>query len=204
MTAHADADRRDAIIDHALALYAERGYHGVGMRAVARAVGVRESTLYHYFPTKEAIMTAIMDRYVDTPAAEFFRLLPDSVTARELLAAVAMQFLRSLEEPRNQRFLRLMLVEAHHAGEWARHYLERYYEPPIAGLTRALEQRGVPRAGWVAESFFGAVLSFVLHEEFLWRDGAPSPERAAYITWLAEQATRGLVAGPDTANRDAE
>src|SRR5262245_9610878 len=58
---NADGQRtRQAILDAALALFAERGYFGTSLRDVARAVGVRESALYNYFPGKEALFEAIL------------------------------------------------------------------------------------------------------------------------------------------------
>jgi len=48
-------DTRQGILDRALDLFAEHGFYGTSMRQIARAVGVRESALYHYFPSKQAI-----------------------------------------------------------------------------------------------------------------------------------------------------
>ena len=62
---NADGQRtRQAILDAALALFAEKGYFGTSLRDVARAVGVRESALYNYFPGKEALFEALLDRRV--------------------------------------------------------------------------------------------------------------------------------------------
>lgn len=51
--------RRD-LVDAALELFADKGFHGTSMRDIARAVGVRESALYNYFPSKEALFEAIL------------------------------------------------------------------------------------------------------------------------------------------------
>jgi AcrR family transcriptional regulator len=58
----AAANRGDSILDEALRLFAQRGLHGASMRDIARAVGLTEGTLYHYYPSKAEIVAAIVER----------------------------------------------------------------------------------------------------------------------------------------------
>ncbi|HQZ35820.1 MAG: TetR family transcriptional regulator [Ilumatobacteraceae bacterium] len=44
-------------------LFAQHGYHAVGMRAIADAVGIRGSSLYHHFPSKTELLYAIAHDY---------------------------------------------------------------------------------------------------------------------------------------------
>lgn len=44
----------------ALSLFAERGYHGTGIRQLAEAAGLSSASLYHYMGTKEELLVAIM------------------------------------------------------------------------------------------------------------------------------------------------
>ena len=50
---------RREILDAALELFAENGFYGTSLRDIARAVGVRESALYHHFASKEALFAAV-------------------------------------------------------------------------------------------------------------------------------------------------
>jgi AcrR family transcriptional regulator len=54
-------ERRDVIIQTATELFAEHGYQGVGMRAIADAVGIRASSLYHHFPSKVDLLYAVCE-----------------------------------------------------------------------------------------------------------------------------------------------
>lgn len=54
-----EVSRRDAIISAATKLFAEHGYHAVGMRSIADAVGIRSSSLYHHFNSKQQLLVAI-------------------------------------------------------------------------------------------------------------------------------------------------
>lgn len=53
-------DTRQEVLDAALELFAEKGYFGASLRDIARAVGVRESALYHYFSSKEALFEELV------------------------------------------------------------------------------------------------------------------------------------------------
>lgn len=58
------ATRRDEILAVATRLFAQQGYHAVGMRAIADAVGIRGSSLYHHFGSKADILGALAYDYV--------------------------------------------------------------------------------------------------------------------------------------------
>ena len=54
-----EASRMEAILDQAAWLFYERGYGAVGMRTIAELVGVRASSLYHYFDSKTDLLYQI-------------------------------------------------------------------------------------------------------------------------------------------------
>lgn len=53
------SDKRQAILDAALSLFAERGFHGTPVPLVAERAGVGAGTLYRYFASKEALVNAL-------------------------------------------------------------------------------------------------------------------------------------------------
>ena len=52
---------KQLIMDHALALFTDKGYEGASMDDIARAVGIRKASLYAHFDGKESIFSAIFD-----------------------------------------------------------------------------------------------------------------------------------------------
>jgi AcrR family transcriptional regulator len=52
--------RRLVIIDAALTVFAERGYEGTTTAAICRQAGIGSGTFFHYFPTKLALLLAIL------------------------------------------------------------------------------------------------------------------------------------------------
>ena len=49
-------ERRKAISDVAMGLFAERGYDAVTVAEIARAADVSEQTVFNYFPAKEDLV----------------------------------------------------------------------------------------------------------------------------------------------------
>lgn len=52
-------ERRAAILDTALAMFAERGFHGTSVPDVIAGARVGSSTLYRLYPSKEALVNAV-------------------------------------------------------------------------------------------------------------------------------------------------
>jgi AcrR family transcriptional regulator len=50
---------REAMLEHAARLFAEKGYDASSMRDIAQVVAVRPSSLYHHFPGKDRILFEI-------------------------------------------------------------------------------------------------------------------------------------------------
>lgn len=57
-------NRREAILQAALDCLAKYGLAGTSMRTIAEAVGLTKGGLYPYFENKEAILAAVVERYV--------------------------------------------------------------------------------------------------------------------------------------------
>ena len=62
---HPDGARRDVIARQAARLFALRGYHGASLRDIASESGVRQPTLYSHYPSKDAILLEVVNRYFD-------------------------------------------------------------------------------------------------------------------------------------------
>lgn len=76
----------DDILSRAAALFSRRGYHAVGIRDLAEAVGLSTSTLYHYYATKQDILFAIISRFLEEFTARQVAGLRDTaVPVRERL-----------------------------------------------------------------------------------------------------------------------
>jgi len=57
--AFAQGDARNAIVDAALAVFADEGFHGAGTRRIAQTAGVSQPLLNHHFGGKEALWRVV-------------------------------------------------------------------------------------------------------------------------------------------------
>jgi len=88
--------RRAELIELASRLFRERGYHGVGMRAIAEAAGIQAASLYHHFTNKEELLLEaifVVDRDL---IVEQLPILDGPGTHRERLARLVRAHVRHL------------------------------------------------------------------------------------------------------------
>ncbi|WP_330304313.1 MULTISPECIES: TetR/AcrR family transcriptional regulator [unclassified Streptomyces] len=75
-------ERRAEIVRAALEVIAERGYRGASLASVAERVGLTQQGLLHYFPTKDALLVAVLQERDQWDA------VPDTQWRVDLLASL--------------------------------------------------------------------------------------------------------------------
>ncbi|NMH64901.1 TetR/AcrR family transcriptional regulator [Shewanella salipaludis] len=58
-TSKPQTDKRQAILDSALSLFVEQGFHASSTASIARNAGVATGTLFHHFPSKDALLECL-------------------------------------------------------------------------------------------------------------------------------------------------
>jgi AcrR family transcriptional regulator len=139
--------RREDIIAAARAVYAEAGYHGSSLREIAKRAGITHAGLIYYFPSKEALLTAVLERR-DVDDAE--RL--------QLAIPPGLEFLRHLVELAEHNVRQRGIVDLYArlaaeamSGDHPAHaYFERHYratrDHAVASFA-VLAERGQLRDG---------------------------------------------------------
>lgn len=93
-TQAADFDqRREAIVDQAARLFAAQGFPGASMSDLAAACSISKSLLYHYFPSKEAILHALMSSHLESLWAACEQVLARELPPAERLRALTHAFM---------------------------------------------------------------------------------------------------------------
>src|SRR5262249_19261793 len=111
-------DTRRAILDAAVDLFADRGFHATSIRALAAAVGVRESALYHYFASKEAILDALFEERIKPGpelAAEYTAVVAHRPLV-QLLTELCESLLKFVDDPVERKMLRVVTSLGAEAG----------------------------------------------------------------------------------------
>ena len=150
---NADGQRtRQAILDAALELFADKGYFGTSLRDVATAVGVRESALYNYFKSKEALFDALILAHEHTKA-ERFALIPDDgpiADGREVLERLAIGSLERFLDRREQMFFRLLMSDGIRLAKMGRFNLHERLGSGPERLHKLM--RRLVREGWLRDA----------------------------------------------------
>lgn len=92
--------RRAEILDAAALLFAERGFHGVSIEDIGRAVGISGPGLYRHFPGKESVLARMLlgvSERLLTDGRERVQAAADATAALEALISGHIEF--ALSEP---------------------------------------------------------------------------------------------------------
>jgi AcrR family transcriptional regulator len=108
------SNKREAVLAAAIRCFAAQGLTGSGMREIARAAGLTEGTLYHYFRSKEELIEAAFHWSAFQASDLREAMARSSVPLRERLVAVAGEFLAALR--RDPDWTRVVIREAMRAG----------------------------------------------------------------------------------------
>ena len=151
------SDTRQRILDTARDLFNTQGLSRVGVRDVARAVDMSPGNLAYHFPTKDALVTALVEELQQTNARAIFSVLPDDFSPRDLYVA-AVGAMRNMLA---YRFVLLSYADAVAASPELRRNAQAYAEARrrrtealLALLVHGgwIDGRAIrPRVGWLHE-----------------------------------------------------
>jgi len=87
-------ERREAIVEKASQLFAENGFLGTSVSQIADACGASKSLLYHYYPSKEDVLYAVMASHVDTLEEVVDDIAARQLEPRQALRQVLVEFMQ--------------------------------------------------------------------------------------------------------------
>jgi len=125
-----------AIIEATLDLFAERGFEGVCVEAVATRAGVGKATIYRRWPNKEELLLAAFGS-LKSPFPE-----PKGVSVREDLLAMVEVMCADKADPRKSRRYALLLGDGDKYPRLMARYKETIVQPRRDAM-RAVIRRGV-------------------------------------------------------------
>lgn len=85
--------RRDAIVEQAARLFARQGFRGTSVSDLAKACETSKGLIYHYFPSKEDILHAVMASHVDRLAEDVAGIAGQDGPAERRLRALVHAFM---------------------------------------------------------------------------------------------------------------
>jgi AcrR family transcriptional regulator len=193
----AAATRREQILTTALGLFAERGFDATSTRQIAKEVGVAEGLVFHYFPTKATLLTAILEDRLEGRRAFRSELRPllegaSGMPVAEVLRVVASGWLVTLR--RDEEFVVVLFATAQTNPEVAAAWqgLIREGTELLTGYLASRVEAGELRKDLPLETaatmFVSSLMIFFLARRGLpdqeWREQSEAYARELISVWL--------------------
>jgi AcrR family transcriptional regulator len=170
--------RREGIIEIALRVFLAEGFSAASMSTIAAQVGGSKATLYNYFPSKEELFAAVIQRFSERNADVLAAIDLQTGDFRAALKRFGISILRLMISDDVIAMHRLVTAEATRFPEIG----EAYYQAGVntgkkklVGRFEAMMEAGhIRRADpqVAAQHFFDLCLSG-LYRYRLWNIGAP-------------------------------
>jgi TetR/AcrR family fatty acid metabolism transcriptional regulator len=101
---------RDRILQAALQVFAEKGYHRAAVDDVVRLSGTSKGAVYHHFPNKEALFLALVDELSARLASALTSAIDSSHGALQRVEAALRAGLQTFA--RHRELARILLLES--------------------------------------------------------------------------------------------
>lgn len=120
------AATRGAILDAALEVFGQTGYHKGSLREIAARIGISEAGVLHHFPSKRALLLAALERRddVDRPAVISS---DDEQQGRQLLRSIVALVDRNMRRPGVVELYATLAGEATHETHPAHEFFTHRY-----------------------------------------------------------------------------
>ncbi len=185
-------DQRTHILSKAIEAFAQRGYASAGMAELARQCNYSKATLYHYYPTKEAILFDALNRYtlrlkeLAQSTEEHTRSLDPACALRTMLRAF-------MQEYRQSRDVHLVLLNGPQFLADEQRALINQQERAVANAFGRVLFRCFPaRVNGRNEFALSMTLLSALNFSFAWLRDNGSLSHQAYADWIADLWLNGV------------
>jgi len=160
--ADARRDKRKAILQAAIEVFAQKGFHRSRVADIARRAGVADGTIYLYFASKDDILITIFEEKMTELLREARKAIDDVSDPRDKLQRFAEFHMSQVEE--NRDFSSVFQVELRLSNKFMKEYAPRRlreYLDIIGDIVREGQDHGVFRKDSnpivVRRAFFGAL-----------------------------------------------
>jgi AcrR family transcriptional regulator len=135
---------REEIIDAAIEVFAESGYHDAGVADIAKRVGIGHSTFYRHFETKRAILDEVINTVIQrSTAALAAENAPDAAETLDDYRDQVGRIAAALAEISSDlRVVRLILIEAASIDAEMRQRIDGMFDLAVS-MTASYYQHGL-------------------------------------------------------------
>ena len=186
--------RAPEIIEAAARVFAERGFHGATTQDIADVLGIRQASLYYYFPSKEGALELVCLQGV----AGFFEVAKAIASGPGTAADKLARLIKSHLSPLTDRsdFVRVFLNERQHLPRESRRRIGKWSRGTGAGVRRRPRRRAYGAASSAPTSIPVWRCSASSAWPMRWRTGTAARRSpidrisAEFVRLLAEGVTK--------------
>lgn len=168
---------KDKIFNVSVDLFSEYGFDGVSIRQIARKVGIKESSIYNHYSSKESILDSILDYYISKMLSEEIPLSEASENLDigfDYFYNVGLKaFASQLEDEQMSKITRIILIESYHNDKTRKFLKKSIVDDAVQGwidLFNLMKEKKLIKnycnTQQLAESFFKYGL-FLLYEHYI-------------------------------------
>ena len=173
----AKQNTKEKIFEVSIDLFSQYGYDGVSIRQIAKEVGIKESSIYNHYPSKESILDEILNYYIREMLKEEAPLMQSSQNLDlgfdTFYRIGSERFISKLSEEKMMKITRIFLVESYHNEKINKFLKEAIIGYGVNGwieLFDLMKEKKVIKedsnSKQLAESFYYYGL-FLLYEHFI-------------------------------------
>jgi len=133
------AARRQAILDAATDLFADRGFGAVSVQEIADAAGTHKTTVLYHFETKEALYEAVLEQALGLLAQGMGEFMRGDFKRERVAYLIDQQQTFFAEHPSLARLLARELLDSANPEAYLRRFVEPIYLPALNSLQRSIE-----------------------------------------------------------------
>ncbi|HZV74437.1 MAG TPA: TetR/AcrR family transcriptional regulator [Conexibacter sp.] len=154
------AERREVLIEAAVAAFAEHGFHGTPTTEIAKAAGISQAYLFRLFPTKSELYVAAVDRcYQRLGAAMRAAAEDESAPGDTVLERMGHAYAGLLQDPTTLRATLQAFAAAAGDDLAIRDAVRRGYGELIELIRRLTDAEGEALQAFVARGMLMTVLA---------------------------------------------
>lgn len=140
---HTGKNSKDTILDAATKLAQAHGYGGLNLRTLADSLGIKAASLYHHFPSKADLATAVAKRYWEDAAAGLEVIESKTPNPADRLRKFPGTFRKSLENDNRICLCSFMTAEFDDLPEEVKKEVLSFTDVNVAWLSKTLVDAGV-------------------------------------------------------------
>lgn len=143
MDSQTGTSSKDRILDVATRIAQAHGYGGLNLRTLAEEVGIKAASLYHHFPSKADLATAVAKRYWEDAAKGLEVISSRTSDPAERLQRFPGTFRASLENENRMCLCSFMTAEFDDLPDQVKKEVETFTDVNVAWLSKTLVAAGI-------------------------------------------------------------